>query len=153
MWSVGERVEVAYPQRNVVNVCPEWQRRTVIIKSRRDLMAHPLTPAEFLRRPMVHRGRYLFRVVCLRSNQYRQIYVAASREWRREDVPLRVGLFLGGRLEVPVGVAWGASARDRMGLVKVLEKWRREDFGALTLGVYVDDLRLVWPPEFHDRAG
>jgi hypothetical protein len=143
MFQNGQRLVLSYPTTSLVTVRdPGWKRRSVMVRSVRDLVSDPLTPWEFLRRPMIHRSRYLLRVIDLRQNQYRQMYLASAREWRRES-PLRVGLFDGGRLVFPTSVEWGWSQNDRRGLAKVLRQWMGEDFGGMRLGVYADGLRLV----------
>ena len=142
MLELGARVELEYPSRSLVGVEPAFLRRVMLVRSVRDLVKDPLTPAEFIRRPMVHRSRFLFRCLDVQKNAYRNVYEGAAREWRR-DCPHRWGLFCGNQLMERVAGAWGNSEHDRLELRKLLEKWRFEDFAGWRIGVFVDDLRVI----------
>lgn len=80
-----------YPRINRVGVDPEWELRTLTIIDRVDLVAHPLPIADYLRRPLVRRGRWLLRAYDHDLGEYRQFYECAFKHCFREPV-LRIGI-------------------------------------------------------------
>lgn len=131
-------IEIHYPRRNIVGVPPQWQVRRVEIVKRIDLVANPLPIRDYLRRPLVRRGRWLWLAWDYDSREYRQFYENVTREhWR--EVPLRVGIRDGRRVHY-LGRSWAPTVADRRELAAVLWRFRdRKD-----VHVYADDLAVIW---------
>jgi hypothetical protein len=116
--------------------------RSIRVLSVRDLVAQPLTPEEFLRRPFVRRSRYLLRGY--ENGQYRQFYLGCSEEFRAPS-QLRIALYEPGKLRPTdlLSRPFEPSVLDRKQLARLLIKCQERDFGQLTLRVFTDDFGLV----------
>ena len=125
-----------YPTRNIVGREPVWQRRRLSNIQRIDLLEHPLPIRDYLRRPLIRRGRYLIRAYDIDAQQYRQFYQCGFRRWFDEP-PLRVGIMEDGRVRC-ISREYAATVEDRRRLAVVLHRFK---FDA-SIFVYADDLRL-----------
>lgn len=141
MFKTSELLLINYPITTMVQ--SEWQfrpRRLEVIKVR-DLAKLPLTPAEYLRRPLVHRGRWLVKARDLDADKVKNFYLASSREFYR-PTGLRLGLYWPDKQEQkPAEVLPGRFActkRDRIMLAIVVAKLRNTDFGGFDLRITVD---------------
>lgn len=104
----------------------------------RDLLASPLTPEEFLRRPFLLRSRWLIEGYNVKSQRACKFYLGAPSE-------LRVALYepKSKRPRWPFPRAFGASRQDRQLLIDSLLLCSGKDLADLKLRVFCDGLRLV----------
>lgn len=141
----NQRFVFHYPTTtNVRNILEsEFRRREVFIRGIRDLVYWPLTPVEFVRRPLVHRGRYMIRGTDLLSGGIRQFYEVNCLELFRL-VPLRVGLFEEyGQRPTYVFNRTFFSAAERMSLAMAIGKGAFNHIDGMKIGVFADDLRTL----------
>ena len=140
----GQIIELTYPDCNLIDSLPRLQARRLQVHTVRDLIAQPLTPLEYLRRPMLHRSRWLLNAYDLDRQGWRKFYLGSSTEFRRPGL-LRVALYRPGETKPSdlVGRSFGPTNRERRVLAKVLAQWCQADLGPLELRVLADDLRLV----------
>lgn len=130
-----------YPRRNVVGKSPDWQLRLFSRWSVRDLVTAPLTPQEFLQRPLVRRSRYLWQGRDVQG-QWRKFYYGATREgWL--ETQLRLALYDGSQRIQFLTRPFEPTVRDRILLARVVSRWDGHDFDGLQLRITCDDLRLV----------
>lgn len=142
MFPPGHSVFFHYPIRNLVTARLAFRARNCLVTSVRDLVREPLTPQEFLRRPMIFRGRYLIQGTCPDGSQ-RQFYLASSLEHFRPS-PHRIAfLGLDGRLERVVPISFGAAPRDRIRLARQLIRLERTPPPGIVVRVIVDDLNVI----------
>lgn len=94
---IGEVIEFLYPAQNKFGVPLEYRRRIVEIREIHDFreFANPLTLEDFLRRPLIRRGKLLLIGQDLELGQQRRFYLEAMR--RPDEMPpamplLRLGL-------------------------------------------------------------
>jgi len=143
MFEKNEILSLGYVVDSSVNTgSVNFRDRSGRVKAVRDLLQEPLTIREYLRRPMVRRGRYLLRVYDLGTNQYRQWYLNNSREYWF-DSQLRVGVFEGPKLVDIISRGYDPSERERLILARALVGLL--DFNLqphLRFGVFSDDLRV-----------
>jgi hypothetical protein len=125
-----------YPKRNRIGVEPVWMPRELSIVERIDLLKKPLTIHDYLRRPMVRRGRWLLRCWDVKSQRYRQFYECAFREFWFDDC-LKIGEQIGNKI-VPVSHGFEPTWSDRKQLEIILHQVK--DRG---LVVYSDGLRVI----------
>ena len=141
MFKTSELLLVDYPKSTIIQTNWKFQRRRLEVVSVRDLVKSPLKPEEYLRRPLVHRGRWLVKARDLDENQVKQFYMASCRQFYR-PTGLRLGLYWPGKQsKAPAEVLPGRFActiRDRIVLAAVLAKLRNTDFGGFKLMVTVD---------------
>ena len=127
-----------YPTRNIVGREPVWQRRRLSNIHRIDLLEHPLPIRDYLRRPLIRRGRWLIRAYDIDLGNFRQFYECGFRHCFREPL-LRIGeRDDNGKLR-PVGDHYAATVADRRMMAMVLHRLKSKD----GLFVYADDLRVV----------
>ena len=124
-----------YPRRNRIGIEPIWVPRELSIVERIDLLKKPLRIDDYLRRPMVRRGRWLLRCWDVQSRQYRQFYECAFREFWFED-QLKIGEQVKGKI-VPISEPFDSTVIDRKRLELILARLRDAD-----LVVYSDGLRV-----------
>lgn len=142
MFTARQRVEIHYPTTTLVSSQTDFYPRLYRVRSVRDLVAYPLKPQEFLRRPFTRRGRWLASVIDLHSNQLRQIYPVNALEFR-QDCQLRIGEYRDGRLVDLVSRGFECDRRERIVLSRLLIRLQTLDWGDSTLGIFADDLRLI----------
>lgn len=136
-----EQLLLSYPTSTLVQTQWKFRRRQLEVVSVRDLVLEPLTPAEYLRRPLLHRGRWLVRAKDLRTLRVQQFYLASSAEFFR-PTGLRLALYWPESPQTPPA-AWlpgrfAGTRRDRIVLANALAQLRRTDFGGFDLRITVD---------------
>jgi len=132
--------ELHYPARNLLNCSPVWQKRLISRFSIRDLVVEPLTPEEYLARPLVRRSRYLWHVKD-NYNRWRSFYQGASLEHFR-DTCLRLALYDGRKRVRFLARPFESTVRDRVLLARVVGRWSGYDYDGLQLRITCDDLKL-----------
>jgi hypothetical protein len=141
VFKTSEMLLVSYPTSTMVQTEWKFQPRRLEVVKVRDLIKAPLKPDEYLRRPLVHRGRWLVKARDLDRNQVKQFYLASCKEFYR-PTGLRLGLYWPGEQEQkPAEVLPGRFActkRDRILLAIVLARLQKTDFGGFDLRVTVD---------------
>lgn len=141
MFKQLEQLLLHYPDSTLVGKQWQYRRRRLEVVSVRDLLLNPLTPAEFLRRPMLHRGRWLVRAKDLEQQKVKQFYLASSQEFWR-PTGLRLALYWPG--EESDGPAelltrrFATTPRDRIVLAKALTELRSCDWQGFELRITVD---------------
>ncbi len=136
-------IHTAYPfTTHVASPNLAWEPRRFRVLGVRDLVTDPLSVAEFLRRPMTRRSRYLIRVRDLDKGVCRSVYQRSMADWFRET-PLRVGVFHEKKLIEIISTNWGPNVRDRLGLIEFLHSFDGYDMGEFRLGVFSDDLEVI----------
>lgn len=146
MYELNTQLTIQYPDSTIVQPAAlHWTARRITVTGIRDLLARPLTAREFLRRPLLNRGRYLIDALDWTVGpiaQPRRFYVATMADDYRTP-ELRLGLFEPGRrLPVQILEEFAATRRDRILAARLVTDLLRYDFGPLTLGLYSDDLQL-----------
>ena len=137
----GHTIELTYPDQNLIDALPRFRERRLQVHSIRDLVAQPLTPQEYLRRPMVARSRWLLLCWDIDRRCWRKFYLGSAKEHARPGV-LRVGLYRVGD-QTPydlLGPAFGPTRSDRRVLARVVTEWSQSHFGRLQLRVLADDM-------------
>ena len=144
MLSPGEQVTLTYPDCTLVESLARLRRRRIIVKHVRDLVADPLTPAEYLRRPLVRRSRWLITGYDLQRQGYRQFYLGSSREYPTPGF-LRAAVYRIGDSQPFDLIArpFGPSELERRVLSRVIDRYRSADLGRLTLRVLADDFSII----------
>jgi hypothetical protein len=143
MFAINQRLTIHYPDSTIVQPAAlHWTARHITVTGVRDLLAQPLTAREFLRRPLLNRGRYLIHALDAAIGQPRRFYLATTMDEYRTP-PLRLGLFqTGHRLPVQILEEFDGTRRDRILAARLVTDLLPYDFGPLTLGLYCDDLTL-----------
>ena len=138
-----EVIHTWYPRTtHLATATPRWEPRKFQVLGVRDLVQDPLTVAEYLRRPMTRRSRYLIRVLDLDKGRYRSVYQRSMSDWYRET-PLRVGIYEGSELVDITNHNWGPTLADRKSLIRFLAKFDGFDMGEFRLGIFSDDLEVI----------
>lgn len=133
---------LTYPENTDVQSTTRFIRRRLRVHTIRDLCKKPLTPREFLRRPLVNRGRWLVLARDIDRRAYRQFYLASSKEFYHQP-EIKVGLFENGSL-LHLMQAFQPTRRERILASHYIKKVAINDFGpGITVGVYTDDLRAI----------
>ena len=133
-------LRLTYPENTDVGSCSDFYERRLKVVRVRDILHDPLTPREFLRRPMVNRGRWLIRARHIDRQCHRQFYLASSEEFHHEP-DIKIGLFCNSRLVQTLEV-FRPTKRERILAARYLKRCLIDD-DDLSVGVYTDDLRLV----------
>jgi len=140
---IGNTVELHYPTCTSVLAATEkrWKRREIQVQQIRDLVEHPLTLEEFLRRPFIYRSRYLLQAV--EHGQRKQFYLGTAREFFSCG-QLRLGLYLpdGRRPTELLSRPFENTPYDRRLLYRAVLELAQYDFGQKQLRVLADDLRI-----------
>ena len=144
MLSPGERVTLTYPECTLVESLARLRRRRIIVKHIRDLVADPLTPEEFLRRPLVRRSRWLVTGFDQDRQSWRQFYLGSTREFASPGF-LRVAVYRPGESQPfdLIGRAFGPSRLERLVLTRAVERWQAAELGRLSLRVLADDFSVM----------
>lgn len=133
-----DTTDVRYPMRHTAGP------REIVIRSIRDMVQQPLTIQEFLRRPWVHRSRWLVRAWEPERGQYRQFYLGCTAEFAG-PTQLRVAYF-DPVLWRPTRVLYrgiNPTVADRRLLARTLQKWVGKEVEEMPIRIYADDMRLV----------
>lgn len=146
MWTPGQLLEFDYPTSTHVRhieTCLH-RRRVVRVRRIRDLLANPLTPEEFLRRPFVARSRWLIYGIDRDRRADRKFYAGSSLQFRSPGT-LRIALYDpdGTRPVDYLARAFAPTNDDRRVMVRWLIRWRNEDFNGRLLRILCDDCRVV----------
>lgn len=147
MFDINQEIEFHYPANTHVRYLGQQlalKKRQFIVRRIRDLVAEPLTPDEFIRRPYVRRSRYLVVGIEYEQRQWRQFYVGCSAEYSSPS-QLRLALYepSGKRPAKLLLRPFEATMHDRAALIRWLHRHKHKDFHGLQLRVFADDLRLV----------
>lgn len=144
MLARGKRLRLTYPASTVIGSATDWTDREVVVYRVRDLVTEPLTPEEFLRRPLIRRSRWLVIGYEPQRRALRQFYLGSSREFAAPGM-LRVGIYRpgGGQPVDLVSRQFGPTPLERRALAAVLAEWQSRRIGRLRLRVIADDLRLI----------
>lgn len=136
-----EKILLAYPESTLLQTQWRYRRRRLEVVDVRDLLLHPLTPDEFLRRPLIHRGRWLLRATDLETQQIQQFYLASSAEFYR-PTGLRLALYWPGQPGEPpaewLSRRFAGTRRDRIVLANALAQMRKTDFSGFDLRITID---------------
>ena len=141
----GQRLTIHYPTTTLVQRIARLQQRQIEVCSVRDLMAQPLSIADFLRRPYQNRSRYLICAYDSDRSAWRQFYLGSIAEHASPSI-LRVGLYLPGddKPFETIGPAVGPTRRDRETLARSLIVLADQaKLGNASIGVYAVDVRKV----------
>lgn len=125
-----------YPKRNRIGIEPTWTERRLTIIERIDLRKCPLSIDDYLRRPMVRRGRWLLKCWDHNTQKFRQFYENSFREYWFPE-PLKIGEIKNGKirqLSDPFQPQWD----DCKKLEIMLQRLKGHQ-----LVVYSDGLRLL----------
>ena len=134
-------LKLYYPRQNLVGKSPDWQLRLFAQWSVRDLVTHPLTPEEYLARPLIRRSRFLLHGRDSHG-QWRKFYQGSSRDdWNESD--LRLALYRGQQRVRLLARPFESTIRDRILLARVVGRWSNYDFDDLDLRITCDDLRVI----------
>lgn len=140
----GAEIVLTYPICTDVEAASEMRVRELDVIAVRDLVADPLTPAEFMRRPMTRRSRWLIAARDRQAKQLRRFYLGSSAEYET-DGGLRVAVYRPGDRQPFdfVGREFGETARERAELAKCLADWCRRKMGRLSVRIVAADFRAV----------
>jgi hypothetical protein len=94
MFSPGQQIELVYPtQTDILHVDTAPRRlRQLYVHRVRDLVAEPLTPSEYIRRPYVARSRWLILASEKASQPPKQFYPGTADNYRAPGV-LRLAIY------------------------------------------------------------
>ncbi|TWU66484.1 hypothetical protein [Crateriforma conspicua] len=143
MLEPGKKVDLTYPDVTLVESLSRLHRRQIRVTAIRDLVAQPLTPDEYLRRPLIRRSRWLITGFDESRGSFRQFYLGSTAEYRAPGY-LRVGLYEPGsdRPAFAVSRPFAPTKRDRILLARALSQWSRQQIDDLQLRIFADDLKL-----------
>ena len=146
MLELGAKLEIQYPSSTHVRFMdfpPAYRLRQLQVVSLRDLVADPLTPDEFLRRPFVRRSRWLVSAFEAGTMRFRRFYLGSSLEYAAPS-QLRLALYDpdGERPDAILSRPFEPTVADRKLLTRAIQAWRARDFGGRVLRVFTDDLRI-----------
>ena len=144
MLSPGEQVTLTYPDCTLVESLARLRRRRIIVKHVRDLVADPLTPAEYLRRPLVRRSRWLITGFDQDRQSWRQFYLGSTREYASPGF-LRAAVYRVGESQPfdLISRPFGPSKLERRVLARVIDRYQSARLGRLTLRVLADDFAVI----------
>ncbi|MCC9655955.1 hypothetical protein [Rhodopirellula halodulae] len=137
-------IELTYPESTLVESSPIYRRRHLQIREVRDLIEDPLTPEEFLRRPLTQRSRYLLTAYDKDAKSWRQFYPGSSKEFMT-DGRLRIALYeRGGRAPKKIiSRSFEPTRRDRIALARMIKEMQSKDFGRLELRIIPDESKVL----------
>ena len=144
MLSPGEQVTLTYPDCTLVESLARLRRRRIVVKHVRDLVADPLTPAEYLRRPLVRRSRWLITGFDQDRQSWRQFYLGSTREFASPGF-LRAAVYRVGESQPfdLISRPFGPSKLERRVLARVIDRYQSARLGRLTLRVLADDFAVI----------
>ena len=138
------QLDIHYPDRTLIEKCSELKLRRIHVTRVRDLVADPLSPAEYLRRPMIRRSRWLVHAFDETNQAWRKFYLGSTQEFESPG-SLRLALYEP-ETSRPYRILtrpFGDTHRDRRILAKVVADLNKQDHGELMLRILADDFRLV----------
>lgn len=138
----GQLLVCHYPSTTRVESKFTWHLRRFRIRAARDLVEHPLTIREYLRRPLVRRSRWLLTVTDIDRGTLRQVYLGNMREhWI--DAPLRVGIYRGDRTTPAelLSKSFAPTVADRIQLAHILRTVPADMQSSV--GIFSDDLSVI----------
>lgn len=140
MYAPDTQIELTYPESTQVESQTTFRRRRVQIREVRDLISQPLTPEEFLRRPLTHRSRYLLTAFDLDTEQWRQFYLGSSKE-HAANGRLKIALYKPGEAKPTkiISRAFEPTRRDRIQLARTIKALREKAHDGLELRVIPDE--------------
>lgn len=140
----GAEIVLTYPTNTDVGAATVMRVRELQVIGVRDLVADPLTPSEFMRRPRTRRSRWLIAAMDREARQLRRFYLGSSAEYET-DGGLRVAVYRPGDRQPFdfVGREFGETIRERAELAKCLDQWCRRRMGRLTVRIVAADFRAV----------
>ncbi|SMP38953.1 hypothetical protein SAMN06265222_101222 [Neorhodopirellula lusitana] len=140
MYAPDTQIELTYPESTQVESRTTFRRRRVQIREVRDLISHPLTPEEYLRRPLTHRSRYLLTAFDMDTSQWRQFYLGSSKE-HASDGRLRIALYKPGeeRPSKIISRSFEPTRRDRIALARTLKAIKEKSHNGYELRVIPDE--------------
>jgi hypothetical protein len=147
MIAPGSKIELTYPDSTVVDSLATLSRRRICVYRVRDLVAEPLTPEEFLRRPFIRRSRWLISGYDLDLQRRRQFYLGNSAEHRAPGV-LKLALYEPGQTKPRWSLSrdFGPTRRERQLLIDSLAEIAKRGGTGMQLRIYCDDLRIHRSP-------
>ncbi len=116
-----------------------------MVKRTRDLVAEPLTISDYLRRPLIHRGRWLIVGTDTATGQIRQFYLSTTREQYR-PLPLRIGIYEAGAKR-PTKILFRPfepTVRDRILLSRLVGRLNEDGTDEASLRIFADDLKIAF---------
>ena len=137
-----ELIRLTYPTVTDLDASDaEFRPRALQVLNVRDISRDPLTPIEFLRRPLLNRGRWLVTAKDIQERKIRQFYLASSIEYQQQP-DLKIGLYHEGDL-LEVLEVFEPTRRERIAACNYIKSIvRNEDLGDCQICVFADDLRL-----------
>lgn len=144
MFEIGQEIELIYPTSTDVQYIANAARklRQLKVKRVRDLVAEPLTPEEFLRRPFVARSRWLILATEGIGLPPKQFYVGSADNYQAPGV-LRLAIYERGCMKPKryFGPQIDETVLARRRLIQLLrQKMTHPDY---QVRVVADDLRLL----------
>ena len=140
----GDKLDLIYPNTTLIDARPMYRLRQLLVHRVRDLVSQPLTPDEFLLRPMILRSRLLLSGIDDATGRWRQLYLGSSARYRAAG-QLRLALFEPDA-DSPWRIVSGGFAEtvdDRRKLTTALRRYRDRPADGLQLRVIADDLRVA----------
>jgi len=145
MFEPGQPIELVYPIcTDVLRIADAPRKlRQLRVCRVRDLLAEPLTVAEFAKRPFVARSRWLVLARDENDRQFRQFYPGSADNYRSPDV-LRIGLYdpESQRPAMLLGRQFEPSKADRLALLKLAIREENNHDG-YELRIFAGDMRLI----------
>lgn len=140
----GQRIEIHYPSTTIIDAHADFCRRVILVDAIRDLVREPLTPREFLRRPLTRRSRWLAHGFDENAGCWRKFYLGSSREFESRG-DLRIAAFEpdSDRPWRILSRGFRESRKERILLAKTLHQVSLLDLGELQVRVIADDLRRI----------
>lgn len=140
MFKPNTEIELTYPDSTLVESKTTYRRRHLQIREVRDLIADPITPEEYLRRPLTQRSRYLLTAYDKDSKSWRQFYVGSSKEFLT-DGRLRIALYEkdGVSPKKIVSRSFEATRRDRIALARAVKAMQEKELDGLMLRIIPDE--------------
>ena len=138
------QLTIHYPISSHIRNKWAMRSRHITVASVRDLVKQPLTAGEFMRRPYIHRSRWLAKAWDIELSAWRQFYLGTSEEFAAPGV-LRAGAFDSEtqRLIRLIGREYQPTMLDRRALMRSIDKFQMRLSESETLGIFAPDLQFV----------
>ena len=142
MFERGTQLELPYPVHTSISLIDKAaiRPRNLIVHQCRDLLTQPLTWQEFIRRPYIHRSRWLIRAWDIDLREWRQFYLGTSPRFRSPGI-LRLALYYPGETKPTtwLGQQFEPTAVDRKRMIRLVHRWMENPES----GVDLESLRVV----------
>lgn len=142
MFDRGTQLELPYPVHTSLSLITQAvvRPRKLIVHQCRDLLTQPLTWQEFVRRPYIHRSRWLIRAWDIDLQEWRQFYPGTSPRFRSPGI-LRLALYEPGetRPTTWLGQQFEPTPADRKRMLRLVHRWLENPDSGITQ----DRLRVV----------